>query len=307
MPAAETASPEIAAFLACEGPSAFLKARGWHLYEWQQFVYDLPRKPVMIVSTRQAGKTFLAAGKAYSIASMEPGTVSAVVCPDQDKSKRVIERVTAIKQSDEATAGPFDPDNREEVGLPWAGNSTIKAMPGTIKGVVSHTVKCLIFDEANLISRSLYGAATPTQAHVEHPWTWALSSAWWQDGWFYDDWTKGTGGWTRVLVRARWDIRDRKVVPYMAEDEFKAMWAEKGVHAFYSDYPSREFVELELTRHPERTIRQQYFCEFQPLEGAVFSEEWIQSAFSSEVKPLFTRTGGATPAVKSLGVLGKIK
>lgn len=295
------------AWRTCKGPRRFLEARGWHLYGWQRFVYDLPRQPVMIVSTRQAGKTFLAAGKGYSIASTEHGSVSAVVCPDQDKSKRVIERVTSIKQSDTATTMAFDPDNREEVGLPWAGNSTIKAMPGTVKGVVSHTVKCLIFDEANLISRTLYGAATPTQAHVEAPWTWALSSAWWKDGWFYDDWTNGTGGWTRVLVRARWDIKDRKVVPYLPEEEFRAMWAEKGVHAFYSDYPTREFLELELTRHPERTIRQQYFCEFQSLEGAVFSEEWIQSAFTRDVKPLFNRNGGSHPGLKGLGVLGGIK
>lgn len=302
-----TVTAEISAWNTCFGPAPFLEARGWHLYPWQEYVYKLPRQPVMIVSTRQAGKTFLAAGKTYELATIERGSVSAVVCPDQDKSKRVIERVSSIKLTDTATTAPFDPDNKEEVGLPWAGGSMIRAMPGTIKGVVSHTVKCLIFDEANLITRSLYGAATPTQAHIENPWTWALSSAWWQDGWFYDDWTKGTGGWTRILVRARWDIKDRKVVPYMRESEFKAMWAEKGITAFYSDFPTREFLELELTRHPERTVRQQYFCEFQPLEGAVFSEEWIQSAFTSEVKPLFNRKGGATSQVKSLGVLGGIK
>jgi hypothetical protein len=107
-------------------------------------------------------------------------------------------------------------------------------------------------------------------------------------------------------VRAKWDIKDGKIVPYMKESEFKAMWAEKGVHAFYSDTPSREFLELELTRHPEKTIRQQYFCEFQSLEGAVFSEEWINSAFSKDVKPLFTR-GHMTGDVKKLGLLGGIK
>jgi hypothetical protein len=298
---------EVAAWYACAGPRRFLEARGWNLYGWQQFIYDLPRQPLMIVSTRQAGKTLLAAGKAYNVATTEHGSVSAVVCPDQDKSKRVIERVELIKQSDFLVDRAFDPSNKEGVGLPWAGGSTIKAMPGTVQGVVSHTVKCLIFDEANLISRTLYGAATPTQAHVEQPWTWALSSAWWKDGWFYDDWTQGKGGWTRVLVRAKWDIKDGKIVPYMKESEFKAMWFEKGVHAFYSDTPSKEFLELELTRHPERTIRQQYFCEFQSLEGAVFSEESIEKAFTKDVKPLFNRKGGLDPKVKSLGLLGGIK
>jgi hypothetical protein len=229
--------------------------------------------------------------------------VCAVVCPDQDKSERVIERVNEIKATDTATTQAFDPSNQKEVGMPWSG-STIKAMPGTVKGVVSHTVKCLIFDEANLIDRTLYGAATPTQAAVQQPWTWALSSAWWQDGWFYDDWVKGTGGWTRILVRSKWDIKDGQIIPYIPEREFRAMWAEKGITAFYSETPSREFLELEMTRHPEKTIRQQYFCEFQPMSGNVFSSAWIEKVFTKDVEPLHKQ---AKNGVKKLGLLEGIK
>jgi len=287
------------------GPVAFLEARGFDLYEWQDFTYNLPRQPLMIVACRQAGKTFLAAGKAYNIGSSEANTESAVVCPDQDKGKKVIERIGDIKLRDPGTPA-FDPDNTEMVGFPWSG-STIKALPGTIKGIVSPTLKFLCFDEANLLANALYIAATPAQAHVDDPWTWALSSAWWKAGWFYDDWVKGTGGWTRILVRAKWDIKDKKVVAYLPEAEFKAMWKEKGIHAFYSDYPTKEFLELELSRHPERWIRQQYFCEFQDLEGVVFTDDWITSAFTSDVQPLFSRKGGLDSSVHPLGILKDIK
>lgn len=154
---------------------------------------------------------------------------------------------------------------------------------------------------------SLSSAATPTQAHVEKPWTWALSSAWWKSGWFYDDWTKGTGGWTRILVRCKWDLKDGQVVPYLPEREFKAKWAAKGVRAYYSDFPTKESLELEMRRHPETTIRQQYFCEFQDVSGSVFNDDWISGTFTRDVKPLFNRKGGLDPEVKALGVLKKIK
>lgn len=273
---------EIAAATACMGTVEFLEARGWRLYPWQRFVYSLPRTPVMILSTRQAGKTWLAAGKAYHIATTEKASVSAGVCPDQDKAKRVIERTELIRCSDPG-APTFDPDNTEEVGIVRTG-SIIKALPGTIKGVVSHTVKFLFFDESNLTEQYLYIAATPTQAHVDEPWTWALSSAWWKRGWYYDDWTKGTGGWTRVLVRSRWDIKNHRIVPYIPEAQFKAEWKERGVYAFYSDTPTKEFIELELTRHAEEWIRQQYFCEFQDTENAALSPDDISRMWSTSVE-----------------------
>ncbi len=285
---------------ACIGVIDFLAARGWQPYPWQGFVFNLPRTPVMVVSTRQAGKTWLLSALAYYHARRHSRSMGAVVCPDQDKAKRVIERVEVQKIADIGSPA-FLTDNSEEKGL-WNG-SIIVALPGTIKGMVSRTVNFLAFDEANLVPRMLYGAATPTQAAVLEPWTYATSSAWWKSGWFWDDWDKGTGGWTRVLVRAKWDIVDRKIVPYLPEAEFKAIWAQKGIHAFYPDTPTKEYLELELTRHPENTIRQQYFCEFQDVQGAVFSDEWITAAFTSTVKPLHDKNAPVDKSVRKLGLL----
>ena len=276
---------------------AFLRARGWKPYPWQEYVYGLGRVPIMIVSTRQAGKTWMMAGKAYHIGNEYRGSVSAIVCPDQDKSKRVVERVEDIHLRDSG-AKAFEPDNTEEKGL-WNG-SVIRALPGTVKGVVSYTVKLLGFDEGNLIPRNLYEAATPTQAAVSDPWIYAMSSAWYKVGWFWDDWHNGTGGWTRILVRAKYDIRDGRIVDYLPESEFKAMWAEQGITAFYSDTPTREFLELELTRHPESQIRQQYFCEFQDIQGAVFSDQWIERAFANDIQPLFEDRSGLDDSIEPL-------
>jgi len=266
-------------------------------HSWQEYVYGLGRVPVMIVSTRQAGKTWFLAGQAYKLGCQFPGSISAIVCPDQDKSKRVVERVEGIHLMD-TTAPAFETDNTEEKGL--HNGSVIRALPGTVKGVVSYTVKMLAFDEANLIPRNLYEAATPTQAAVKEPWIYATSSAWIKHGWFWDDWHNGTGGWTRILVRAKYDIVDGRIVDYIPETEFKAQWAAQGVTAFYSDTPTREFLELELTRHPESQIRQQYFCEFQDIQGAVFSDQWIERAFSNDIQPLFDDNTGLDDNIEPL-------
>lgn len=268
------------------GPVDYLTSIGWDLYPWQRYVLSLPGDPTMIVSTRQAGKTFCIGGKAWHTGRSIPRSLSAIVCPDQDKSKTLITRLAMIASKDE-NFGAFATDNTEEKGL--HNGSIIRGLPGTVKGVVSHTAKLLVFDEAGLIPRILFDASTPMQAAVEDPWLYAISSAWWKEGWFWEEWNEGTT-WRKIMVRAKWDIKNGEIVRAMPEDEFRAMWAERGVVAFYSAYPSKRFLEFELTQHSESTIRQQYFCEFQEVQGRVFTDEWIRSAYDSEVKPLHSDT-----------------
>lgn len=294
------ATLEHVAFAVAGGAAEYLETIGWELYEWQDYVLRLPGVPTMIVSTRQAGKTFAIAGKAFHTARKIKRSLSAVVCPDQDKSKTLVSRVAMIARNDESVGG-FEPDNTEEKGL--ANGSIIRGLPGTVKGVVSHTAKLLVFDEAGLVPRDLYDAATPMQAAVDDPWTFAISSAWWKRGWFWEEWNEGTA-WKKILVRAKWDIKDGRIVPAMPEEEYRAMWKERGVTAFYSPRPTKQFLEFELTQHPESTIRQQYFCEFQEIKGSVFTDAWITQAFTTDVKPLFGKSGDnlLDPKIKKLEV-----
>jgi len=240
------------------------------------------------VAARQVGKTHCFGGLAYHIAKTHPGSLSAIVCPDQDKSKTLVDRVRKIGAKENAV---WMPDNTEELGL---GTSRIVGLPGTVKGVVSRSAKLLVFDEAGLMlqekGRDLYSAATPMQAAIKDPLTFAISSAWWQEGWFWDEWSSPTSSYRKVLVLPRWTLskNGKSIVPAEMNDaELRRHWKAQGIEAFYSDTPSKLFMEQELSRHPEYSMRQQYLCEFLELQGRVFKSEWFERATTDEIIPLF--------------------
>jgi phage FluMu gp28-like protein len=49
------------------------------------------------------------------------------------------------------------------------------------------------------------------------------------------------------------------------------------------------FLAEERRAMGDRWFRQEYMCEFLEMEGALFTEEMIQRAFTDEVKPLDIR------------------
>jgi hypothetical protein len=248
----------------------------------------------MVVATRQGGKTWIFAFLAWWLALTRPKTLAAIVCPDQAKGETLIERVRDVSDKD-PNRPPLEPDNTQAKGLP--NDSIIRGLPGTVKGVVSKTAQMLVFDEAGLIGRPLYRAATPMQAAVKAPWTFAISSAWWKDGWFWEEWDHGTA-FRKVLVRAAYDIRDRRIIDAEPEGAFRKKWAARGVAAFYSPTPTREYLEQELLRHPEWVIRQQYFCEFQEMQDKALPPEMVERMFNDAVEA--RRLGGDTATLSDI-------
>jgi hypothetical protein len=274
--------------LADLGPATHIEAIGGIVYPFQRYIYEHYKTPLMVVAARQVGKTHCFGGLAYHIAMTNPGSLSAIVCPDQDKSKTLIDRVRKVGQLESAQ---WSPDNTEELGL---GKSRIVGLPGTVKGVVSRSAKLLVFDEAGLMlgqqGRDLYSAATPMQAAITDPLTFAISSAWWQEGWFWDEWSSTDSSYKKVLVLPRWTLskNHREIIPVeMTDAELRNHWRARGVEAFYADTPSKTFMEKELTRHPEYQMRQQYLCEFLEKQSKVFQSVWFEKAVTDEIVPLF--------------------
>lgn len=258
-----------------DSPVYYVTSIGHTLYPWQEFVLSEPWTNLLLCAARQVGKTFLAACKARHHQRYK-GSVTPIVCPNQDKSKIVIDRLKEVARLDPAHV-KWDPDNAGEVG---ENGAVVKGLPGSLGGVVGLTAPLLMLDEAGLIPRDLYEAATPMQAHVEKPELWAMSNAWWQQGWFWEAWDKGTG-WTKVLVRPPFDIQDGKIVDMTAAEQAAFLLDQKGlgINAFFSVTPVREFLEGELLKHAEYQVRQQYLCEFQPVEDLALPPEMLARAW----------------------------
>jgi hypothetical protein len=88
-------------------------------------------------------------------------------------------------------------------------------------------------------------------------------------------------GFVKVLVRPPLDIEDSRIVDLTEIQRARIVteWKDKGVHAFWSTTPTREYLEQELSRHPEWVIRQQYLCEFQEVQDQALSPEMVEQAF----------------------------
>jgi hypothetical protein len=236
---------------------------------------------LLLCAARQVGKTWVAAFKAWRAMKYKPGSITPIVCPNQDKSRIVIDRVKEVAGKDKAHA-KWDPDNAGELG---EYGSTVKGLPGSLGGVVGLTAPLLMLDEAGLIPRDLYGAATPMQAHVSRPELWCMSNAWYREGWFWDAWDHGTG-WCKVLVRPPFEIRDHKIVDMTAAEQaaFLLEQEAQGIHAFWSETPSKAFLEGELEKHPESQVRQQYLCEFLPVEDLAFPPGYVERMWDDGVE-----------------------
>lgn len=271
--------------------TAYLKAIGWELYPWQKWAIEAAAKYrfLLLVAARQVGKTFLAAGRARYQQVKVPMSSTPVVCPNQDKSKILIKRVVEVASKDPHHT-IFDPDNTEEVG---EAGAVVKGLPGTLGGVVGETAPLLMLDESGLISRQLFDAATPMQAHVEDPELWVMSSAWWTTGWFWEALDTGPCkdrdgvGYVKMIVRPPFDIVNHEIVPMKNQEQYLAEWKKRGIHAFFSSTPTKEFLEQELATHTEMQIRQQYFCEFQSASGAALDPQTIHDMFTDSIEPMF--------------------
>jgi hypothetical protein len=113
----------------------------------------------------------------------------------------------------------------------------------------------LILDEASRIADELYQSVRPMLATSKGKLI-ALSTPWGQRGWFFEEW-HGKAAWKRTCITAD---RCRRIDPAFLEEEQAALG--------------------------EKFFLQEYFCSFQSVGGALFTEEVIQAALSDDVQPL---------------------
>lgn len=266
-------------------PGAYLESLGYPPFEWQNEVLpDITNRWVMLLCARQSGKTHSVGGKCLHKAKHRHKSFCVVVAPSQDQSKLVMRVVEELSLRD-GDLPALKNDN--EFNKRWVTGSEIKAFPGTERSVRgSSAPDIIIFDEGTRILDETYAAVTPmtTAAGTQ---VIACSTAFGRRGWFYRNWTNPKSYYHKVLVRIPWDPVGDKLVDAMPEPEFKAMWAEKGVAAYYSKRHVKWEVQRDLDDHGEQWIRQEYCCEFLEDELGLFRHEDIVAAFRNEQRDIF--------------------
>jgi hypothetical protein len=248
---------------------------------WQTEVLRTRRTQILLLCSRQVGKTLVAAALALRTALLEAPALILVLTPSERQSSEFIRRIKdlheAVRQpmhvggrvlsfyeKQVAEAGRDDiylrlPAKTRESSLQLHldNGSRIIGLPASEGKIrVYSSVALLLIDEASRVDDSLYRAMRPMLA-VSRGRLLALSTPFGKRGWFHDAW-QGTGDWERVTVTAQQCPR----IP-------------------------AEFLAEERQALGERWFRQEYLCSFEDTVDAVFACADIHAALSDEVKPLF--------------------
>jgi len=222
--------------------------------DWQAGVLRSEAKRMLLLCSRQSGKTTTTGLVALGTALSDPGSLSLILSPSQRQSAEMLRTIGAMHAR---LKGVPELKSDSVLRAEFASGSRIVALPGsdrTVRGFAG--VKLVILDEAARVDDELIAAVRPMLA-TSNGRLIALTTPAGKRGWFYEAWT-GEGDWQRVKVTA--DMCPRI---------------------------TKEFLAEELNALGPQRFSEEYQLEFRDSDEAVFPLGVIQAAFTNEVQPLW--------------------
>jgi hypothetical protein len=227
---------------------------GFHADDWQAEVLRHNGPRLMMLCSRQSGKSVTAAVKALYTALFFPGSLTLIVSPSQRQSSEMHKTVLKFMQL------LNDPPQRVEdnkLSTTLHSGSRIISLPSnpdTVRGYAGP--KLVIIDEAARATDGLYYAVRPFFATGGGELL-LLSTPNGRQGFFFNTWQSEDEDWLKVKVTAEACPR---ISPEFLEEEREALGS-----YFYS---------------------QEYGCEFIEGEHSVFRYADIIACFRDDVKAL---------------------
>jgi hypothetical protein len=236
-------------------PGRILAEAGMKPDPWQARLLRSPSSRMMLLCSRQAGKSQTAAALALRDALLHPPALVLLLSPTQRQSGELFR--DKLKRLYNALGRPVPTVQESALTMELSNGSRIIALPGdeeTIRGYSGVTT--LIVDEAARVLDHLYLSVRPMLA-VSRGRLVCLSTPFGRRGWFFDTW-HGEQRWERVKIVA-------------------------------SECPriSAEFLDEELKALGERWFRQEYLCSFEETVDSVFTYDDVMAACTDGVRPLF--------------------
>lgn len=226
---------------------------------WQATLLRSVDSRILMLCSRQAGKSQTAAALALRAALLEAPALVLLLSPSQRQSGELFR--AKLLPTWRALGSPFRGQAPTQLSLELTNGSRIVSLPGQEETIRCFSgVRMLVIDEAARVPDDLYRAVRPMLA-VSRGRLVCLSSAYAKAGWFYETWT-GDEAWHRVKITAD---QCPRITPEFLAEERQALGA--------------------------RWFNMEYMGEFGELVDAVFSTGDIEAAMRDDVKPLFG--GGA--------------
>lgn len=237
-----------------------LTALNMELDDWQKQFLDDPAKRKALCCSRQAGKSTIAAAGALHMACYRPQSLILIVSGSQRQARELFRKVLAFYHTMDRSP---DIERITTTELELANGSRIVCLPAksdTIRGYSGPSL--VIIDEAAHVPDDVYFTLAPMLA-VSNGELWLCSTPYGKRGFFYE------------------------IHQEVQDDAQGYSWKRWTVPADSIPRISDAFLEDQRLHMPEAWFRQEYFCSFEGLIGAVFREEDILAAEMDEVEPLF--------------------
>ena len=236
-------------------PVRFARGVGLEPDPWQADVLRSDAQRLLLLCSRQSGKSTTTALLALHTAIYRPKSLVLLLSPSLRQSGELFRKVTEFYR---AMAEPPPSDAESALRLELGNGSRIVSLPGkeaTIRGYSG--VALLIIDEAARVVDDLYYSVRPMLA-VSGGRLVAMSTPFRKRGFFFHEWTEGGPGWARVKVTAQ-------------------------------DCPriSPAFLAEERAALGDWWYRQEYMCEFVETQDQLFAYDVLMRAVDPSVKPLF--------------------
>jgi Phage terminase large subunit len=219
---------------------------------WQCDLLRSKAKQIILLCSRQSGKSTTTALIALHEAMYNPGALILLLAPALRQSQELFRKLRSFYNGLQITAN-LPEDNSLRIELP--NGSRVISLPGATDAKVRgfSSVSLLIVDEASRVTDPLYYGLRPVLA-VSGGRIIMLSTPFGRRGFFFEEYMSGGPSWERVKITAR----DCPRIP-------------------------KDWLEDERRAIGQWWFDQEYGCEFKDTTDQCFSYDDIQAALSSEI------------------------
>jgi hypothetical protein len=236
--------------------AALMRRAGLEPDPWQRKVLLSQSRQMMIVASRQSGKSTVVACLALHQALFKSESLIILTSPVERQTKEFYIKLRYIYDKIGRPVAPVKPPNTE--GMTLENGSRIVVLPGNKPDNLRSysAIAMAVIDEAARVKDDMYTAISPMMA-ISRGRFLLLSTPKGRRGLFYDLWTSPDPSWERIQARA-------------------------------SECPryDPEFLESERRLFGEAHYRQEYESEFIADEDQVFSSESIDAIFDTDEQAL---------------------
>ena len=247
----------LATDIACAlDPVLLMRAAGIEPDDWQADVLRSSHKRILLLCSRQTGKSTVTATRALHEAIYRPGALILLLSPSLRQSSELFKKVKSFY----ATIPTQMPVASESaLRIEFKNGSRIISLPGkegTVRGFSG--VNLLVIDEASRVPDELYYAVRPMLA-VSDGQMICLTTPFGKRGFFFQEWEEGSD-WMKIKVTA-------PECPRIAD----------------------AFLEEERNAIGDWWYAQEYLCEFVDTVDTVFGYDLVSEAFTSDISTLTFR------------------